>query len=132
MASKLYRNILEFYGTIGVPLVYLWGLYLIAQGQGQSNELVAVAGGVLALAGLLLWVKSYRGLGRAFGVLPRRQKRVKTGVYKYLAHPMYVGIMMTYLGLALATGSFQGMIFSVLLLLPLLAYRAYRENKLLE
>jgi protein-S-isoprenylcysteine O-methyltransferase Ste14 len=68
-------------------------------------------------------------LGMSFGVLPKKQKRIKTGFYKYLRHPMYVGIWSTFLGLSLANASWQGLVFLNILMTPLLFIRAIFEDK---
>jgi len=130
---KLLRNVGEFYGTIGVPLLYLLGLYLIAYGEPMSLPIVLQIGGMGGvILGIVVWIVSYIHLGNSFGVLPRSQKRVKSGIYAYIKHPMYKGIMLTYLGLAMANQSLSGAWYSVLILFPLLFVRARIEDKLLK
>ena len=125
------RKILSFYLTIGIPLLYLYNLLLIIN---FSNTLVlslplVVLGVAFSFLGISLWAISMFHLGKSFGVLPKKQKRIKRGVYKYLSHPMYVGIILTFTGLGLANRSKQGLLFAVLILAPLLAIRAYVEQR---
>jgi protein-S-isoprenylcysteine O-methyltransferase Ste14 len=128
--NVLIKNILEFFGVVGVPVVYLTNLYLIAYHNTDEMGLWVMATGLLiALIGIGLWIYSYLSLGNSFGVLPRKQKRVKTGIYKYFNHPMYLGIMMTFVGLSFANGSRLGLRFSLLILMPLLIIRANWEEK---
>lgn len=130
---KLLRNVGEFYGTVGVPLLYLLGLYLIAYGEPMSLPIVLQLGGLIgAILGIIIWSVSYVHLGKSFGVLPRSQKRVKSGIYAYIKHPMYKGIMLTYLGLAMTNQSLSGAWYSVLILFPLLFIRARIEDKKLK
>ena len=129
--NKLKKNILEFYGTVGVPVIYGLGLYLISKQDIQLGTAVQVIGLVAALSGLLLWIKSFRTIGSSFGVLPRKQKRITEGVYRHLRHPMYIGIFLTYVGLSAAGESSWGLLYTIFVLLPLLTLRAYFENKLL-
>lgn len=129
----MFRLVLEFYGTIGVPLIYLLGLYLIAYGTPMRlPQTLQIWGLIGAGLGILMWVISYINLGKSFGVLPREQKRVKRGIYGYIKHPMYKGIMLTYLGLAMANQSLTGAWYSVLILFPLLFIRARIEDKKLK
>jgi protein-S-isoprenylcysteine O-methyltransferase Ste14 len=122
-----------FYGTIGVPLVYALGLWLIGYGTQMSLPLLFQVGGLaLAILGIGLWIMSYVHLGRSFGVLPRVQKRSKRGIYGYIKHPMYKGIMLTYLGLSMANQSYTGAWYSVLVLFPMLYIRARLEDKQLR
>lgn len=128
--SKLFKNVMEFYGTVGVPLVYALGLYLIAYGTKVELGInFQVIGIVLTAIGVVIWILSYASLGSHFGVLPREQIRIKRGIYRYYKHPMYLGIMATYLGLSLANRSGVGLAFTVLLLWPLLTLRAKLEDK---
>ena len=130
---KLFRNVIEFYGTIGVPLLYGLGLWLIVDGEKMNLPTVFQIGGLLAtIIGLSLWIVSYLYLGKSFGVLPRRQKRVSHGIYGYLKHPMYKGIMLTYLGLSMASQSYAGAWYAILILFPLLYIRARLEDKKLQ
>lgn len=129
--KKLKQNLLEFYGTVAVPVIYALGLYLISKQDMELGVTVQILGLVTALIGLLLWIKSFRAIGKSFGVLPRRQTRIKVGVYQYLKHPMYLGIILTYVGLAAAGESSWGLLYTIFILLPLLTVRAYLENKLL-
>jgi protein-S-isoprenylcysteine O-methyltransferase Ste14 len=124
------RKVLEFYATLAIPLLYLVGLYLISLGATTSySESVRIGFLGLAFIGIGLWILSYVYLRGSFGVLPRQQERVKRGVYRYVAHPMYLGIMLTFLGLAVANESSLGIGFTVWVLLPLLGLRAKLEEK---
>lgn len=126
----LKKNLIEFVGVAGIPCVYFINLYLIAYYKGPEERLWVMGGGLaLSIIGIGLWIISYLSLGKSFGVLPRRQKRVVGGIYKYIKHPMYLGIMMTFVGLALANGSILGLCFSLFILLPILIIRVYWEEK---
>nr|MBI5455466.1 DUF1295 domain-containing protein [Candidatus Levybacteria bacterium] len=126
--------VLQFIGTIFVPLLYLENILIAFSNPNSFNitPSLIILGLILALLGLILWVLSYINLGRSFGVLPQKQKRVKKGVYKYLNHPMYIGIWLTFLGLSLANASWQALVFLNLVTTPLLFIRATLEEKQLE
>jgi protein-S-isoprenylcysteine O-methyltransferase Ste14 len=124
--------VLQFYGTVGVPIIYIAGLITIIHGNSISlPDIVRIMSLVMTGIGMLLWVRSYRYLGHSFGVLPQKRKRVTTGLYMYLKHPMYIGIVCTYLGLAIANQSRNGILFTLFILIPLLVIRARSEEKLL-
>ena len=124
----------QFVATLLVPLLYLLNIEIILKTPSSfSSPFFIIAGGALiAIAGLIIWAVSYINLGKSFGVLPQKQKRIKKGIYKYLRHPMYVGIYVTFFGLSLANQSWQGLVFLNLILLPLLFIRAFFEEKKLE
>ena len=72
-----------------------------------------IAGGALAVAGLVLIGLAFRRLGRSLTPFPRPAKEgrlVETGPYRYVRHPVYTG------GLLLCTG--VSLAYSPLALLP--------------
>jgi protein-S-isoprenylcysteine O-methyltransferase Ste14 len=130
MSTRVWKYVLEFYGTLLVPVVYLVGLMLVA--RGEQAELVSglrLIGLGAALAGIGLWIASYVSLGRHFGVLPRRQVTTHRGVYRDRKHPMYLAILATYIGLSVANASVSGLVYSVFFLAPLLWVRARLEER---
>lgn len=54
--------------------------------------------------------------------------KVSNGVYRYLSHPMYVGLVLALCGSALVLGN-RAALGVLLLLIPLLALRAYAESR---
>ncbi len=121
---------MEFYGTVGVPLLYLSNLWLVKESGGLAlSDAIKVIGLVVGLVGIAMWILSYLSLAGSFGVLPRKQKKVKKGVYRYFRHPMYLGIMFTFLGLSVANESLRGFVFSLVVMLPILMLRAHFEEK---
>jgi protein-S-isoprenylcysteine O-methyltransferase Ste14 len=60
----------------------------------------------------------------------RKQVVVQEGAYRYIRHPMYLGIMAAFLGMPLALGSWWGMIPGVVIV-GLFVYRTYREDLML-
>ncbi len=127
------KEIGKFYLTITIPLFYLFCLYIIARFPHTISFPITYvyAGLLLSFVGIVFWFLSFIQLGKSFGVLPQKQKRIRRGIYRYLKHPMYVGMSLTYVGLGLANQSQQGLFVTLLLLIPLLVLRAsLEENKL--
>lgn len=60
----------------------------------------------------------------------RAQVVVQEGAYRFIRHPMYLGIMVAFLGLPIALGSWWGMIPSTPII-GLFVYRTYREDLML-
>ena len=123
----------EFIATILVPLLYLLNIVVAfsTPASFRAPILIILAGILTAVLGIIIWITSYINLGKSFGVLPQKQKRIKRGLYKYTNHPMYIGIYATFLGLSLANASWQGLVFLNMILLPLLFIRAVFEEKTL-
>lgn len=126
-----WKLVFEFILTFFIPFLYLTNIYVafVTPNTVKLPPLLTLFGLAVAFLGLVIWILSFISLGKSFGVLPQKQKRVKSGIYKYLNHPMYIGIWLSFLGLSLVNSSFQGLLFLFLAITPLLYIRAYFEDK---
>ena len=59
----------------------------------------------------------------------KRFKLLKIGAYKYMRHPVYLGIMLEEIGMPLMWNAFVALAFSVLICLPLVVIRAVMEER---
>jgi protein-S-isoprenylcysteine O-methyltransferase Ste14 len=99
--------------TAGVPLL----LVLWARATGDAVRLPELRepriGALLATAGLALMAAGWLALLRHGGGLPMNAfpppRLVTTGIYRWLADPIYIGFGAIAFGLALATGSASGL-----------------------
>ena len=86
---------------IGIALEYLVGLHSF----GVDRRILAAAGVALAFAGIALAMSAI-ALFRRAGTTPEPWSEttaiVTTGIYRRTRNPMYVGLTVTYVGLALA------------------------------
>lgn len=121
----------QFVGTVFIPSLYLINIFIAFNNAYSFKPAFSLVllGVILAFLGLILWVVSHINLGKSFGVLPQKQKKVKKGVYKYFGHPMYIAIWLTFLGLSLANASWEALVFLNVVITPLLFIRAYFEDK---
>lgn len=60
----------------------------------------------------------------------RNQTVVQEGAYRWIRHPMYLGIIVAFLGMPLALGSWWGLVPAILII-ALFVYRTYREDLML-
>lgn len=129
-----WKLVFSFYGTILIPLLYLINILIAFKNPKTFSApfSLVIMGILIAILGITMWIISYINLGKSFGVLPKKQKKVKTGLYKYFKHPMYIAIFLCFLGISLANASWQGLVFLNLVITPLLFIRAILEEKKLS
>jgi protein-S-isoprenylcysteine O-methyltransferase Ste14 len=130
--QKLFQKL---YGLILFPAFILAGLDF-RFGWSRSRHLplvLVIAGQMITVAGycLVFWVmKTNRFAGSTIQV-EAEQTVIRSGPYARVRHPMYLGMVLTGLGIPLALGSYVALpIFT--LLLPLLVYRLIHEERMLR
>lgn len=111
---------------IGVPLPRF--------GEDFPDWMVGV-GSVLVWVGLVILALSIFKLGGSLTAspIPKNDSQLKTdGLYKWMRHPIYTGLIATAMGLAIETEAFLSMLVA-LVLIALLNYKAkWEETFLLE
>ena len=100
---------------------------------GSSLRLKALGGGLLMLSSFFLFRAFHdntflSGLARIQS--ERKQRVVSTGVYAFVRHPMYLGMVLMFTGAPLLLGSQFGLVIAAAMTL-LLAFRITREERLL-
>lgn len=120
--------------TVLVPSLYLLALALAwfsPKHFGFGIRPLVYAGLTIGLSGVVLWTVAMIHLGKSLAVLPGGERLVTRGVYRYLRHPVYLGIDMTLFGLFLTVGSTVGMIYFFVVVVPLNLIRSRLEEKAL-
>ena len=121
--------------NILVPSLYLLPLlfaYLGPKNFGFGYEELVYTGLAIGIVGVVLWILSMFTLGPSLAVLPGTDRLVTRGVYRYMRHPIYVGIFLTLSGLFLACGSKICLIYVFTVVIPLNIFRARAEEKALH
>jgi methyltransferase len=89
----------------------------------------------LWLTGQGLRLASIHALGRAWnarGAVSTTQTIVRTGPYRWIRHPNYLGVLLEGIALPLAGAAWYSLIFVNLLLIPVTIRRMRAEERLLE
>ena len=126
--QRLFLNIL-------VPLFYLFPLvlaYISPKNFGFGYDELVYTGLTIGVLGVVLWALSMLTLGPSLAVFPGTEKLVTGGVYRYMRHPIYVGIVLTLSGLFLACGSMVCLVYVFAVVIPLNIFRARAEEKALH
>ena len=66
-----------------------------------SSKALFLVSDLLAILGFLLVVLATVELGRSIGISPANRGHVRSGIYRYIKHPMYAGYILSEIGLSL-------------------------------
>lgn len=81
------------YVSSAMPLIYF--------GPNGASKEILLASDILAIVGFLFVALATIELGTSIGISPAKRTLVKTGIYKWISHPMYVGYALSELGMSL-------------------------------
>jgi protein-S-isoprenylcysteine O-methyltransferase Ste14 len=99
--------------------------------QTLDNVIVLAASEALLTLGLVVMVAGLASLGRSFGVMPRARGLVRTGLYRRIRHPIYLGEFLAFGGMILpALSPITVTVYVTFVVLQ--AYRMSQEEKTLE
>ena len=102
--------------------------------DGPAALVLALCGCLLALAGAALVLWSRAELGSAWSLVPSADQGtglVTTGPYRFVRHPIYLGLSMLAMGEALAFSSWPAVAVVFSAIVPSFAWRARAEERLL-
>ena len=122
----------KFLLNLLVPFLYLLPLlivFFLPKNFGFGYERLVPFSLAIGMFGLAIWIAGMVCLGKALKVLPEANSIVGKGVYRFIRHPIYVGIVFTHFGLFFACGSIFGIIYTFILIIPLNVIRAQLEEK---
>src|SRR5262249_32722137 len=95
---------------------------------------LALSGCLLAVGGAALVRGSRAELGQAWSLVPRADQGtglVTTGPYRFVRHPIYLGLTLLAAGQALAFASWPALLIVLFGIVPTFVWRAFEEEKLL-
>ena len=81
---------------------------------------------------IVVWSAFYLKKGIMGGVEPETHKLIRSGPYKYIRHPVYLGMTIAIVGIPVVFKSWMGILAVFLLFLPSEIYRAKMEEKVLS
>jgi protein-S-isoprenylcysteine O-methyltransferase Ste14 len=113
-------RLLTAFSTFGPPLVRP-----VAQAGTPENFTI-----VITAVGLMVVVLGKLSLGRSFGLTPANRGIVRTGLYRFVRHPIYLGYLITHVGFVIANPSEWNLVLLGIADMALLL-RACREEQTL-
>jgi protein-S-isoprenylcysteine O-methyltransferase Ste14 len=99
-----------------------------------SVRLIKPLGFAVSAGGMLLFLVSVIYLQRAFlgNVEPLTDRLITTGPYRLIRHPLYLGMFVVAIGLAVAFRSLWGMLITLAAFIPAGLWRARLEEEALQ
>lgn len=127
------RSLLLFWITI--PLGISFGFFASKHGQWLLfNQYIAVVGLCIFTIGLgIRWISILR-LQKEFTVdvaITENHQLKTNGMYRYIRHPSYLGLLLVLFGLSIATNSWLSVAFMTIPVLFAVIYRIKIEEKIL-
>ncbi|MFQ6101844.1 MAG: methyltransferase family protein [Anaerolineae bacterium] len=110
------------------------GVSMLAEPHLSIPKSVAKPLGLLTfLTGMAVFIWALAHLKGAFfgDIEPVTDRLVNSGPYRFVRHPLYLGMVVSTLGLVLGLRSLWGLVGVFLLFVPAVAYRASLEEKAL-
>jgi protein-S-isoprenylcysteine O-methyltransferase Ste14 len=110
-------------------------LFFSGRPTGSTALLLASSGSLLAVVGAALVLRSRAELGPAWSFVPKADQGtglVTTGPYRFVRHPIYLGLALLAMGEALAFSSWPAFMIVLFGIVPTFAWRARAEEKLLS
>lgn len=101
----------------------------------MTYQELSLNGMPLIIIGGLIYLSGLKSLGRFWSPdikLKEGHELVDTGLFKYIRHPMYLGIMIAGYGVVLSISSFYSLLFMTFVALPYTYLRASVEEDFLE
>jgi protein-S-isoprenylcysteine O-methyltransferase Ste14 len=128
------QTLLIFRIAVPIALISSIAIYFIGWGEYPISWLIYL-GAVLVAGGLSIrWYAIY-SLGKAFQVnvtIIKDQQLVKTGIYTYMRHPSYTGLLLYYLGLGLMMHNYISLVILIALPAFAVAMRIQKEEQFLS
>lgn len=124
--------VLANFAAFGLFLVFL--AFFAGNAEGFVALLLALCGCLLALAGAALVLWSRVELGSAWSFVPMANQDaglVTTGPYRFVRHPIYLGLSILAMGQAIAFSSWPAIAVVFCAIVPTFAWRAWAEERLL-
>ena len=109
------------YLSTAMPLLYF--------GPDHATKEILLASDILAIIGFLFVALATIELGTSIGISPAKRSLVKSGIYKWASHPMYVGYVLSELGMSLI--NFNN-IFILIISMSFYSLRGKSEEEMLE
>jgi len=93
---------------------------------------LVLSGGIIFITALILRIQSINALGGTWQLnSSSRPLIINKGPYKYMRHPIYLGVILESIAIPLVPGTYYALLFSLFVCIPLIVFKTYSEEKML-
>ena len=116
--------------TGGILLTILL-LTIIFRYQFNGGEYLQAVGYIIGAIGVIILIMGIMTLGKYFTTSINPKGLVTHGIYSKIRHPVFIGVILVYLGIELIFQSIYGLLLVIFVLVPFYIYSAIEEEKIL-
>ena len=107
-------------------------LTLIFRYQFNGGGYLPAIGFIIGAIGVVILITGIMTLGEYFTTSINPKGLVTHGIYSKIRHPIFIGVILVYLGLELIFQSIYGLLLVIFVLIPFYIYSAIEEEKILS
>lgn len=109
------------YVSSATPLLYFSPI--------STSKALALGADLLSIAGFLMVAFATLELGKSIGIAPANRGLISSGIYRHIKHPMYLGYVISEVGMVLLNPLNAALI---VISVSLYSFRAKSENRILK
>jgi protein-S-isoprenylcysteine O-methyltransferase Ste14 len=107
-------------------------LTVIFRYQFNGSEYLQAIGFIIGAVGAFFIITGILTLGKYFTASITPKGLVTHGIYSKVRHPIFIGVILVYLGMELIFQSIYGLLLVFFVLIPFYIYSAIEEEKILS
>ena len=116
----------------GGILITILVLTILFRNQFNGSEYLRTIGFIIGAIGVVILITGILTLGKYFTASITPKGLVTHGIYSKIRHPVFIGVILVYLGLELIFQSIYGFLLVIFVLIPFYVYSAIEEEKILS
>jgi protein-S-isoprenylcysteine O-methyltransferase Ste14 len=118
--------------TTGGLLLTVLLLTVIFRYQFNGGEYLPAIGFIIGAIGAVIIITGIMTLGKYFTASINPKGLVTHGIYSKIRHPIFMGVILVYLGIEFIFQSIYGLLLVIFVLIPFYIYSAIEEEKILS
>lgn len=119
-----------WYWLLAFGVTY-FGLFVALLAERGTSLLPDMASNAISILALVVAVYARLSLGRSIGLVPAERDIITRGAYRFVRHPIYTGLILSYLGFSLHMFSLRNVTMSIIVI-GLIVLKSFIEEGFLR